>query len=314
MFFPILVFGTFLGMVNPVLWAQNFSREDRVVTDSQLVLTEIMQIPAKSIPEALFKRAEGIAVFPGLKKGGFIVGVQRGKGVLVVKNQDGKWDNPRFVTLTGGSLGFQAGVQSADVILVFCTQKSVASALKGQFTVGADATVAAGPVGRQAAIGTDVQLTSEIYSYSRSRGIFLGAALDGSLMEVDMNAYNTFYFNGVPEHAVTLVQRVAEYAGEEDLPPQTEPLPTLDETETLRISLYEASTRLQAILDPQWQKWLELPLEIGVPGAPKPPLADLQVVQKRFRSVAENPQYQVLNSREEFQTTFKILNEYMEKY
>lgn len=190
-------------------WSQN--RETNTVNDSIIVLNEIMKIPAKGIPTSLFRKAEGIAIFPGMMKGGFIVGIQRGNGLLAVKNNDGIWEYPRFATLTSGSVGFQAGVQSADVILFLCSRRSVESMLAGKFTIGADANVAAGPVGRETSATTDIQLTSEIYSYSRSRGVFLGVSIDGSVIEIDQKAVSTYYQSGVPEEAQNLINSILGY-------------------------------------------------------------------------------------------------------
>ena len=195
--------------------AQAQSHEETIVNDSASVVRDIMAIPVQSIPRSLFQRAEGMAIFPSIMKGGFIIGVQHGEGTLVVKNKEGQWEAPRFIALTGGSLGFQAGVQSADIILIFCTRRSVESALAGKFTIGADASVAAGPVGRQTSAATDWQLTSEIYSYSRSRGLFLGAAIDGSSLEIKSTEY---YKNGVPAEAKALVDLIAGYAQPEIVP------------------------------------------------------------------------------------------------
>lgn len=202
--------GLFFG-VSDAAFAQN--REATLVSDSAVVVREIMEIPVKSIPLSLFQQAEGMAIFPSIMKGGFILGVQHGEGTLLVKDKNGQWEYPRFVTLTGGSLGFQAGVQSADIILIFCTRRSVESALAGRFTIGADASVAAGPVGRQTSAATDYQFTAEIYSYSRSRGLFLGAAIDGSAMELTATEY---YKNGVPKEAQDLVNLIAGYAKPEN--------------------------------------------------------------------------------------------------
>ena len=180
------------------------------MNDARIILDEIMAIPAKGIPINLLAKAEGLAFFPEMVKGGFIFGIQRGNGILVVKNEKGNWEYPRFVTLTGGSLGFQAGVQTADVILVLCSRRSVESALAGKFTIGADASVSAGPVGRQTSAATDYQLTAEIYSYSRSRGLFLGAAIDGSVME--NNGGGKYYQNGDPDEAKQLLESILHYS------------------------------------------------------------------------------------------------------
>jgi lipid-binding SYLF domain-containing protein len=138
--------------------------------------------------------AEGVAIFPNMIKGGFILGVNYGKGVLHVRNADRTWSPPVMVTMGGGSLGFQAGVQSADIILVFKTPRSLNGLLNGQkVTLGADASIAAGPVGMQANAGTDARLGAEIYSYARSRGLFLGVSLGGSDISVDNNANSMLY-------------------------------------------------------------------------------------------------------------------------
>ena len=107
-----------------------------------------------------------------------------------MKSPDGTWSNPSFVNLTGGSVGFQAGVSSTDVVLVFRTQRGVDSIVHGKFTIGADASAAAGPVGRTAQASTDAQLKAEIYSYSRTRGLFAGVALDGSVLSIDNKGIN----------------------------------------------------------------------------------------------------------------------------
>ncbi|HEV2539982.1 MAG TPA: lipid-binding SYLF domain-containing protein [Frateuria sp.] len=161
------------------------------------VLREVMQAPDKAIPQDLLKNAKAIAVIPDMVKAGLIFGGRRGEGLISVKGPDGAWSNPSFITLTGGSVGFQAGVSSTDVILVFRTQRGVDSIVNGKFTMGADAAVAAGPVGRTATAATDEQMKAEIYSYSRSRGLFAGVALDGSVLRIDYDANAAIYGAGV---------------------------------------------------------------------------------------------------------------------
>lgn len=156
------------------------------------VLKEISSIPEKAMPPALLEGAYGVAVLPGVIKFGFIAGGRYGKGVLVVR-KNGGWSDPAFVTITGGSVGYQIGAESTDVILVFKTKKGIEGITKGKFTLGADAAVAAGPVGRQAEAATDIQLKAEVYSYSRSRGLFAGVALVGSALEIDNKANTSFY-------------------------------------------------------------------------------------------------------------------------
>ncbi|WP_243050561.1 lipid-binding SYLF domain-containing protein [Dyella sp. RRB7] len=171
----------------PLVRAQNSVR----------VLREIMEAPDKSIPQDLLKEAKAIAVIPDLLKVGFIFGGRRGEGLISVKAPDGTWSNPSFITMTGGSVGFQAGASSTDVILVFRTQRGVDSIVNGKFTLGADAAAAAGPVGRTATASTDSQFKAEIYSYSRSRGLFAGVALDGSVLRIDYDANEAIYGAGV---------------------------------------------------------------------------------------------------------------------
>lgn len=163
-------------------------------TDNALrVLGEIMQAPDKRVPDKLLARAEAIAVIPDVIKASLVIGGRRGKGLIAVRAPDGTWSNPAFVTLTGGSVGFQAGVQSTDVVLVFRTRRGVDGVVNGKFTLGADASVAAGPVGRAANASTDAQLKAEIYSYSRNRGLFAGVALDGAVIGIDHDANQAAY-------------------------------------------------------------------------------------------------------------------------
>ncbi len=161
------------------------------------VLNEVMQAPDKAIPTDLLRDAKAIAVIPDLIKVGFIFGGRRGEGLISVKRPDGTWSNPSFITMTGGSVGFQAGVSSTDVILVFRTERGVDSIVHGKFTLGADASAAAGPVGRTATAATDGNFKAEIYSYSRSRGLFAGVALDGSALRIDYDAYAAVYGPGI---------------------------------------------------------------------------------------------------------------------
>jgi len=161
------------------------------------VLKEVMMAPDKRVPSDLLNNAYAVAVIPDVIKAGFVIGGRHGLGVVSIKASDGTWSNPSFVSMTGGSIGFQAGVQSTDVILVFRTQRGVDSIVHGKFTLGADASVAAGPVGRDAHAATDAQLKAEIYSYSRSRGLFAGIALDGSVLAIDNGANQAVYGDGV---------------------------------------------------------------------------------------------------------------------
>jgi lipid-binding SYLF domain-containing protein len=171
--------------------------EQQRVGNALRVLTEVMQAPDKAIPRDLLQNAHAIAVIPDVIKAGFVIGGRHGEGLISVKTRDGTWSNPSFIALTGGSIGFQAGVSSTDVILVFRTQRGVDSIVNGKFTIGADASAAAGPVGRSAQASTDAQMKAEIYSYSRARGLFAGAALDGTALIIDNTANQAVYGDGV---------------------------------------------------------------------------------------------------------------------
>ena len=168
-------------------------KESARVTAATEVMKQIMEIPEKSIPPALLADAQALAIIPGVIKLGLVVGGQYGRGVLVVREKDGSWSETVFVTLTSGSVGWQIGAESTDFILVFKDRKSIDGVMKGKYTLGADAAVAAGPVGRRAAAATDVKLAAEIYSYSRNRGLFAGVSLEGSALQVDDAANATFY-------------------------------------------------------------------------------------------------------------------------
>jgi len=169
--------------------------EEAKINDAIEVLEEIMAIPEKGIPPALLNDADGIAVIPGVIKAGLVVGGRHGSGIMVVRDREGRWSNPSFVTITGGSIGWQIGVQSADIILVFRSKRSINNMMKGKFTLGADTSIAAGPVGRHLEAGTDVELKAEILSYSRSRGLFVGLSLEGAALQIDDDANADFYDN-----------------------------------------------------------------------------------------------------------------------
>jgi lipid-binding SYLF domain-containing protein len=171
--------------------------------EATTVLADLSNIPAKGIPAKLLADAQGVAIIPRVVKAGFVVAGSGGRGVVLVRDKDGGWGDPTFVRFGGGSVGFQAGVESTDVVLVFRDRKSLDRVLdgKGKLTLGADAGVAAGPVGRQAMAGTDIKLAAEVLSYSRSRGLFAGVALDGSVIHADAEANTMFRADARPEVA-----------------------------------------------------------------------------------------------------------------
>jgi lipid-binding SYLF domain-containing protein len=169
------------------------TKEENRVSDATDVVDQLLRIPEQSIPAALLSRAYAVAVVPNVIKVGFGIGLRRGKGLLVVRQEDGSWSNPAFVTLTGGSFGFQIGAQSTDIVFVFKTRKSVDGIANGKLTLGADASIAAGPIGRQTGLATDLSFKSEVYSYARSRGLFAGVALEGAGVSMDRKANAAFY-------------------------------------------------------------------------------------------------------------------------
>ena len=180
---------TLLVTAPSVLASDQEAKMDEVIS----VLQEIHQIPEQTVPPKLLRDAEGIAIIPAVVKVGVVIGGRYGKGVVSVRKADKSWSNPLFLSVKGGSVGWQIGAQSTDVILVFKTKRSLDGILKGKFTLGADAAVAAGPVGRTASASTDVQLKAEVYSYSRSRGLFAGIALDGAKLSIEEGDNREYY-------------------------------------------------------------------------------------------------------------------------
>lgn len=189
----VAIFAVLLLWTSPAHAADELER----ATNAVRVLDEIMRAPDKALPLDLLTHAHAIAVIPDMVKAGLVIGGRHGNGLISVKAADGTWTNPAFISLTGGSIGFQIGVSATDVILVFRTQRGVDSIIHGKFTLGADASAAAGPVGRTAQMLTDAQLKAEIYSYSRARGLFAGVALDGSALRIDHAANQAVYGEGI---------------------------------------------------------------------------------------------------------------------
>jgi lipid-binding SYLF domain-containing protein len=170
------------------------SEEAARIRDAVTVLDEIMSAPDRAIPESVLERADGIAVFPGVLKGAFVIGAERGRGILSAREpKSDTWSAPAFLTITGGSVGFQIGAQSADLVLVVMNQRGLQNLVRNQFKIGAGVSVAAGPVGRVAEAATDIQMRAEILSYSRTRGLFAGVDLKGASIRQDADANERFY-------------------------------------------------------------------------------------------------------------------------
>lgn len=168
------------------------SKETERIHNATNVLKDFKKMK-ESIPHDLIAQYEGIVIIPKLINAGLGIGGKRGRGVAIVKLGDGRWSDPVFVTLTGGSIGFQIGVQSVDLVLVFRHKGALTKVKNGDFTIGGDVSAAAGPVGRSSSANTDYKLEAEVYSYSRSRGLFAGISVNGSNLGIDKSANKTYY-------------------------------------------------------------------------------------------------------------------------
>jgi len=166
--------------------------EGRLLLATQ-VLNDIRDSRDQGIPDRLLERAYGIAVIPDFTKVAFFLGGARGHGVLVVRDPSGHFSSPIFITLTGGSFGFQWGVQKTDLVLVFTSRKGIEGIEGGKLTLGGDVSVAAGPVGRYSSAATDQAFNAGVYSYSHTRGIFAGLALSGAALTIDDGANADLY-------------------------------------------------------------------------------------------------------------------------
>ena len=240
---------------------------------------------------------QGLVIVPAMVKVGLVAGVRHGKGIAVIRDDNGAWQLPIFVSMTGGSVGWQVGIQSTDVILVFNTRRSVTGLLSGKFTVGVDAAAAAGPIGRQASAATDVRLQAEILSYSRSRGLFAGASVDGSMLQIDAAANQQYYNTAglrvdgtaatpnaqLPPSATRLLGTLSAYAPatnqlgayaptnvpgtpaaiSPNSPATTTPGVPADAVQdgltATRLELVQAAQDMGALLDESWRNYLSLP-------------------------------------------------------
>ncbi|UCE42050.1 MAG: lipid-binding SYLF domain-containing protein [Candidatus Aminicenantes bacterium] len=182
-----------LFLLSMNMMAQEKSKEIERVVDAVEVFKRLVNIPEEGIPEALLSKAEAIAVIPGFWKAAWGIGGRHGKGVILVRKTEREWSYPAFISMTGGSVGFQIGVQRADVILVFKNKRSVKNIAEGKFTLGADVGLAAGPVGRKGEASTDIAFKDEIYSYSESKGLFAGISIEGASLSMDNDANALFY-------------------------------------------------------------------------------------------------------------------------
>jgi lipid-binding SYLF domain-containing protein len=308
--------------------------QEETIRSSHEVLQEFMDLSVRQIPESLLSQAHGVAIIPDVVKIGLVLGGQRGHGVVVMRDKDGSWRAPSFVTITGGSIGWQIGAQATDFVLVFKSPRSVENLMRGAFTLGADAAVAAGPVGRRAGAATDVELKAEIYTYSRSRGLFAGVSLEGSNLAIDDFANQGYYggFAGapatVPPSAARLVEIIARLTG---TPPasvqpasaQTQPggaiqpdislapgaalgSPAATHLATVQADLARASGTLNPLLDEGWKRYLALPGEVYAPNS-RPRAEDIRAALDRYNYVARNRDFQSLSQRPEFHAAHSLL-------
>ena len=212
-------------------WAGS-AREDATdrLENATSVMHEIMGMPDKGIPEEVLEHAKCIAVIPHMVKGGFIFGAKEGKGVATCRTSDG-WSAPAFITISGGSWGLQIGVEAVDVVMIFQNDKAMQRLLSSNFQIGADASAAAGPVGRHATAGTDWKLDTEILTYSRAKGAFAGLTLTGASLRQDSDSRHAMYGDATTR---------ALLLGEVPVPPAAQPF-----VEEIRHAKGEAKTDKQ---------------------------------------------------------------------
>jgi lipid-binding SYLF domain-containing protein len=291
-----------------------------VVINATNVFAQAMVMPQNEIPRSMLAQAQAVAIVPGMVRGAFVVGVQHGRGVLVVRDGQGTWQPPRMIQVTGGSIGYQIGVQATDLVLVFRTPQSVANLLRGTMKIGVDASAAAGPVGRQTSAATDIGLQAEILSYSRARGAFVGVSIDGSVISLDPAAEALYYQppGAIPASTAQLLQTLTAYSavapaavGVPAAPPGASGswMPAgqrSGDLEATRQQLDRASRQLAANLDENWKRYLALPPEIYTPNQiPNP--QTLEQAVSRYEDVARRPEYVALQSRPEFQDALRSL-------
>ncbi len=219
----LLTIAITLTMALPIRADSKLSDDIERINNSAQVLQEIMNTPDKSIPQELLESAKCIAIIPGAKKFAFIAGGEYGKGLITCRTAQG-WSAPLFLTVGGGSFGLQIGGSSTDLVMIFRNRDGFDSLLSDKFKIGADATAAAGSVGRHADATTDIKMNTEILTWSRSRGIFAGISLDGAVVEPDQSGNDAMYGANtrpreilagsaqVPKAAGTLVGEIARYA------------------------------------------------------------------------------------------------------
>jgi lipid-binding SYLF domain-containing protein len=197
----LLILSTIVLSTAPLALASDHDDDVSRTEKAALVFRQIMDTPDKGIPNDLLDKAKCVAIIPGDKKFAFIFGGSYGRGVATCRTATG-WSAPMFVAIDGGSVGYQIGGSSTDLVMLFMNDHALQSLLGDKFKLGADASVAAGPVGRNATAATDLRLNAEILSYSRSKGLFAGVSLDGAVMQADRSGDHSMYGHDVDRHQI----------------------------------------------------------------------------------------------------------------
>lgn len=197
----LLVFSTLTLFAAQIAFASDHGDDVARTHKAAQVFKEIMDTPDKGIPHDLLNKAKCVSIIPGDKKFAFIFGGSYGRGVATCRTAHG-WSAPMFVAIDEGSVGFQIGGSSTDIIMLFMNDHALHSLLSDKFKLGGDASVAAGPVGRSSAAATDLKLNAEILSYSRSKGVFAGISLDGAVMQADKGGDEALYGSNVDRHQI----------------------------------------------------------------------------------------------------------------
>jgi lipid-binding SYLF domain-containing protein len=193
----------FAAMVTSTLFADVSTKESRRIEEAATVLREIHRVPDKDIPKELWDKAECVIVVPSLKKAAFVIGGEYGKGLMSCR-RDGDWGAPIFMEVGKGSWGLQIGAQSIDLVLLVMNANGMEKMLRNKVSLGAEASIAAGPVGRDARAATDAQLKAEILSYSRTQGLFAGINLSGGVVRADLDDNADLYGKGVTPRDVVM--------------------------------------------------------------------------------------------------------------
>lgn len=215
--FPALILSVFLLIASTGAAASDRSDEVKRLQRATEVFSEIMKTPDKGIPEDLLDKCECVGIVPGLKKGGLGLGGKYGKGLIMCRKPDRSWTAPSFITIEGGSIGLQIGFTQIDVVMLMMNRKGVEKLIGDKFTIGADASAAAGPVGRQTAAQTNIRMDAEILTYSRAKGLFAGVSLDGATLRADKDDNRDFYGKDVDARKILL-------EGAVEMPAEARPL------------------------------------------------------------------------------------------